>query len=224
MSSVPAGFVEKWSAYGRAWETWNPWALAIGAGTVALIALWPKRWQRLPSAIVALAVSALVVRWFRLPVETIPSRFGGIPQGLPMPHWPAVTWEQLRILFPSAVTVALLGAIESLLSAVVADGLIGGRHKSNRELVAQGVANIASPLFGGIPATGAIARTATNVRNGGRTPIAGDDPCDRSFFGSGYRRATRRRDTACDLKRHPRGCQLQHVRVALVSFSHVRTA
>jgi SulP family sulfate permease len=106
-------------------------------------------------------------------VETIGSRFGGIPLGLPHFSFPVWTWPQIKTLFPVATTIALLAAIESLLSAVVADGMIGGQHKSNLELVAQGIANIASPLFGGIPATGAIARTATNIKNGGRTPIAG---------------------------------------------------
>jgi SulP family sulfate permease len=113
------------------------------------------------------------VKLFHLPVETIGSRFGAVPTSLPMPHFPSIPLEHFKELIAPSFTIALLAAIESLLSAVVADGMIGTRHKSNMELVAQGVANIASPIFGGIPATGAIARTATNIRSGGRTPLAG---------------------------------------------------
>ena len=109
----------------------------------------------------------------KIPVETIGTRFGGIPQGLPKMVLPDLSWQNIRNLFPPALTIALLAAIESLLSAVVADGMIDDRHDSNQELMAQGIANILSPLFGGIAATGAIARTATNVKCGGRTPVAG---------------------------------------------------
>src|SRR5213076_2955865 len=122
---------------------------------------------------VAMVLATVVVQWFDLPIETIGSRFGRVPSSLPRPSWPDIPWNHIRELIPPSITVALLAAIESLLSAVVADGMIGTRHKSNMELVAQGVANIASPIFGGIPATGAIARTATNIRTGGRTPLAG---------------------------------------------------
>lgn len=173
MNGVPLDFVDKWKAYVQAMPTLTPAALGISLFTVALIFAWPKRWKRIPGPIVALVVVTAIASLFHLPVETIGSRFGGIPRGLAVPHWPRFSISQAKALFPSALTVAALGAIESLLSAVVADGMIGGRHRSNQELLAQGLANIASPLFGGIPATGAIARTATNIKNGGRTPIAG---------------------------------------------------
>jgi sulfate permease, SulP family len=173
LASVPADFVAKWRAYAEVIETTNLRAVAIALGTVACIALWPKRWKKVPGPIVALVGLTAIATVAKLPIETIGSRFGGIPHSLPKPAWPDFSWAQVKLLFPSAMTVALLGAIESLLSAVVADGMIGGKHKSNMELVAQGIANIVSPLFGGIPATGAIARTATNVNNGGRTPVAG---------------------------------------------------
>jgi SulP family sulfate permease len=173
MDSVPADFVDKWRAYAHAFPTFNSWAIVIAASTTAFIALWPKRWRKVPAPIVALVAATAVAMIFHLPVETIGSRFGGIPSRLPSPSWPDFSWTQMKALFPSAITVALLGAIESLLSAVVADGMIGGHHKSNMELVAQGISNLVSPVFGGMPATGAIARTATNVKNGGRTPIAG---------------------------------------------------
>jgi SulP family sulfate permease len=173
MGSVPADFVQKWQAYGRAFPSWNPYAVLITAATVLCIVLWPKAWRRVPAPIVAMIGVATIAALFHWPAETIGSRFGGIPHGLPTPSLPHVSWADMKLLFPSAMTIALLGAIESLLSAVVADGMIGGKHKSNAELVAQGIANLVSPLFGGMPATGAIARTATNVNSGGRTPVAG---------------------------------------------------
>jgi SulP family sulfate permease len=173
MTAVPPDFLEKWGAYRDALPSWNPWALAISAATTVTIFAWPARWRRIPGSIVALVVLTALSVWANLPVETIGSRFGGIPTGLPHPAWPAWSYATARAMIPSALTIAVLAAIESLLSAVVADGMIGSHHKSNMELVAQGVANLASPVFGGIPATGAIARTATNVRNGGRTPVAG---------------------------------------------------
>ena len=134
----------------------------------------PDHWQRrVPSSIVALLLATVAVAALHLPVETIGSRFGGIPQGLPAPHLPVFSADKLRELFQPALTIALLAAIESLLCAVVADGMIDDRHDSNQELLAQGIANIASALFGGIAATGAIARTATNVKCGARSPVAG---------------------------------------------------
>ena len=129
--------------------------------------------RRIPGPFVALVVTTVGVSLLHLPVETIGSRFGAIAASVPHPHFPHLTLEQVTSLVGPAFTIAILAAVESLLSAVVADGMIGGKHRSNMELVAQGIANIASPLFGGIPATGAIARTATNVKNGGRTPVAG---------------------------------------------------
>jgi len=173
MGEVPAEFVDKWRAFAAAIETFNPMALLLSVTALGIILLWPKVTQRIPGAFVALIVTTAMAQFLDLPVETIGSRFGAIPSGLPTPSIPDMNPAQLAGLVGPAFTIALLAAIESLLSAVVADGMIGGRHRSNMELVAQGVANIASPLFGGIPATGAIARTATNVKNGGRTPVAG---------------------------------------------------
>jgi SulP family sulfate permease len=174
MGAVPAEFLEKWAAFAEAIGTINPWTTAIAGLTIAILVLWPRVSRRVPAPFVALVVGTLLVVLLDLPVETIGDRFGAITATIPTPGLPqGITLERLRALSSPALTIALLGAIESLLSAVVADGMIGGRHRSNMELVAQGVANIVTPLFGGIPATGAIARTATNVRNGGRTPVAG---------------------------------------------------
>ena len=147
--------------------------LAVGTIALAILLVLRRYAPRVPGAIVALLVCTLAVVCLRLPVETIGTKFGGIPQGFPPFAWPHLKGEHIMPLLPSAFTVAMLAAVESLLSAVVADGITGDRHNSNIELVAQGVANIASPLFGGIPATGAIARTATNIRSGARTPVAG---------------------------------------------------
>src|SRR2546426_6278128 len=173
MGAVPAEFLEKWQAFGTGLGTLNPWALAVSLLTLGIIVGWPYVNRRLPSPFVALIVTTALVQLLHAPVETIGGRFGVINVALPKPALPAVPLGQLPGLFGAAFTIALLGAIESLLSAVVSDGMIGGRHRSNMELVAQGVANIASPIFGGIPATGAIARTATNVKNGGRPPGGG---------------------------------------------------
>ncbi len=150
------------------WQT-----VSVAAASLAIILLWPRLTKRFPGSIVALLLSTAAVAVFRLPIETIGSKFGGIPQGFPHFVWPNFRAEHILPLLPSAFTVALLAAVESLLSAVVADGMSGDHHNSNVELVAQGFANIASPLFGGIPATGAIARTATNIRSGALTPVAG---------------------------------------------------
>ena len=173
MGAVPAPFIEKWSALARAAGTASGSAIAVSLGSLAVLLLWPKVSRRVPAPIVAILLATAAVAWFHLPVETIGSRFGELSASLPPVRVPSVSLPKLRELISPAVTVALLGGIESLLSAVVADGMIGSRHKSNIELVGQGVANVASALFGGIPATGAIARTATNVKNGGRTPVAG---------------------------------------------------
>jgi sulfate permease, SulP family len=173
MDAVPAAFLAKWDAYVHAFDSVNPWALLVAVAAFTIILVWPKIERRLPAPFVALIVTTALVQLFQLPVETIGARFGVIHAGLPRPSLPHLTIPLLGSLVGPAFTIAMLAAIESLLSAVVADGMIGGRHRSNMELVAQGVANIASPLFGGMPATGAIARTATNVKNGGRTPIAG---------------------------------------------------
>lgn len=173
MGAVPASFIEKWHAFLIHLASVNPSAVIVSGATVIIILGWPYLNRRIPSPFVALALTTLLVQLLHLPVETIGSRFGVIDAALPRPALPAVPWHDLPGLVGPAFTIALLGAVESLLSAVVSDGMIGGRHRSNMELVAQGVANIVSPLFGGIPATGAIARTATNVKNGGRTPVAG---------------------------------------------------
>lgn len=173
MGAVPAPFVTKWEALGNAFPTASPAAVAVSAFSLLVLIAWPKVSRKIPGPIVAILLASAAVAAWRIPVETIESRFGEIHAAIPAPTLPTVTLERVRELFSPAITVALLAAIESLLSAVVADGMIGSRHKSNVELVAQGVANVASGLFGGIPATGAIARTATNVKNGGRTPVAG---------------------------------------------------
>ena len=173
MQQVPATFMAKWGAYAAAFDSVNPWALLTGCATLVIILLWPRLERRVPAPFVALILTTAAVQLLHLPVETIGTRFGAIHAGVPRPMLPAIDLGTIAALAGPAFTIALLAAIESLLSAVVADGMIGGRHRSNMELVAQGVANIASPIFGGMPATGAIARTATNVKNGGRTPIAG---------------------------------------------------
>ncbi len=173
MGAVPADFLDKWQAFASNLGSVNPVAIGIASAAFAIMIGWPRLQTRIPGPFVALVATTVAARLFHLPVETIGSRFGAIATSIPHPAFPHVTVASVRLLIAPAFTIALLGAIESLLSAVVADGMIGGRHRSNMELVAQGVANIVTPLFGGIPATGAIARTATNIKNGGRTPIAG---------------------------------------------------
>ncbi len=148
-------------------------ALLVGLTTIAVMTFWPRRWRALPPAIFALIGLTLLARALAFPIETIGSRFGGIPQGFPGLHLPPISFARIQVLILPAFTIAMLGSIESLLSAMVADGMIGRRHDSNQELIGQGLANLVSPLCGGIAATGAIARTATNVRSGGRTPVAG---------------------------------------------------
>jgi SulP family sulfate permease len=170
----PGEFVERLGYLARHIGDVDWHTAALAAASLLLIALWPKRWSRyLPAPIVALVGATIAVVVLRLDVATIGSTFGGIPASLPHLHFPQFEWSAVQKLIQPAITIAMLAAIESLLSAVVADGMIGDRHNSNQELVAQGVANFVSPLFGGIPATGAIARTATNIRNGARSPVAG---------------------------------------------------
>jgi SulP family sulfate permease len=171
--NLPADFVEKWLVYAQNLWTFDLNSLFVGLGSLLLIIFWPRISHRIPGPLVALLLATAVVQVFHIPVETIGSRFGSVPQSLPVPHPPHVTWQMITGLVSPAITIALLGAIESLLSAVVADGMLRTRHRSNMELIAQGAANIFSPMFGGIPVTGAIARTATNIKNGGLTPIAG---------------------------------------------------
>jgi SulP family sulfate permease len=173
MQSVPAEFLEKIRSYVEHAGTLDPATAGVGLGSLALLIFLRRYAPRIPWGIVTVITGSCVVYILGLPVETIGSKFGEIPRSLPVPHWPSIDWAMARDLVPEATTIALLAAIESLLSAVVADGMTGGRHKADCELVAQGVANIASICFGGIPATGAIARTAANVKSGGKTPLAG---------------------------------------------------
>lgn len=170
---VPSEFLPRMRLLLAHAATVNWAAVGVGAGTLAIILLLPRVTKRVPSSIVAVVACTVGAWLLKLPVETIGSKFGGIPRGLPPFAFPSLHSEHLLPLIPAAFTVAVLAALESMLSAVVADGMTGDRHNSNVELVAQGVANIASPLFGGIPATGAIARTATNIRAGARSPVSG---------------------------------------------------
>lgn len=173
ITTIPADFIEKWIVYIKNVGSLNWIAFAIAISTVVIALNFNRITTKIPGSLVAIVISTLLVYFFELPVETIESKFGEIPNKIAMPQIPNINFGIIKELIQPAIAIALLGAIESLLSAVVSDGMIGGRHRSNMELVAQGVGNIFSGLFGGIPATGAIARTATNVKNGGRTPIAG---------------------------------------------------
>ena len=175
MGTVPADFIEKWIAYADSFTSFSPITLAFGAGTFAFILCIRRFVPKIPWGIASIVVATCMSALFHLPVETIASRFGEIPRSLPLPHIPnlIVTGLNLQELFLDGITIAFLAGIESLLSAVVADGMTGSRHRSNCELIAQGIANFASILFGGIPATGAIARTAANIKMGAETPISG---------------------------------------------------
>jgi sulfate permease, SulP family len=171
--AVPSNFVEKLIFLSGYLHSVNFFALGITLFTILCIILVPKINRRIPGTLVALIIATLVVHFTGVPVETIGSRFGEIPNKIPAPLIPIIDYGTIRMLLIPAFTIAMLGAIESLLSAMVADGTIGGSHRSNTELMGQGIANIITPIFGGIPATGAIARTMTNIRNGGKTPVAG---------------------------------------------------
>ncbi len=173
IDTVPADFIEKWRVFIENRGTADAHAWLLGLLTVLVIAIWPRVSKKIPGSLVALLLTSFLAAFFHLPVETIGSRFGELPHTLPLPQFPKMDIGTLQGLFQPAFTIALLGAIESLLSAVVSDGMIGARHRSNMELVGQGAANIGSALFGGMPATGAIARTVTNIKNGGKTPVAG---------------------------------------------------
>lgn len=173
---IPAGsayFIDRCIAYGNHFSTMDVNTMAMGGVTLMIMVMWPKVTRKIPGSVIAIIATTLAVSLFNLPVDTIGSRFGSIPTMLPKPFIPHVTFAMIRELSTPAFTIAILAAIESLLSAVVADGITGNRHNSNMELVAQGIANIIAPIFGGIPATGAIARTATNIKSGGTTPVAG---------------------------------------------------
>lgn len=173
MGGVPVEFVEKWGSYFKAFNTINIQTTLIGILALLIIVLWPKVNKKIPGALIALVITSIIVKILGLEVATIGSKYGELSSNLPSMNIPNLDMNKIKLLIVPAFTIAILGSIESLLSAVVADGMIGGKHRSNMELVAQGVANIGSGLFGGIPATGAIARTAANIKNGGRTPVAG---------------------------------------------------
>ncbi|TAK59295.1 MAG: sulfate permease [Bacteroidetes bacterium] len=173
IQDVPAEFHEKWITYFQTSSTINYYAFGIAALALLIMIYWPRVTHRIPGSLIAIIVTTVIVQFFHFPVETIGSKFGEIPSNLPAPKFFAINLTLIKNLIAPATTIAILAAIESLLSAVVADGMIGGKHRSNMELIAQGLANIVTPIFGGIPATGAIARTATNIKNGGRTPVAG---------------------------------------------------
>lgn len=170
---VPADFVEKWGFYIQNFQSLNFFSISIALGTILISLLWKKISKNLPGSLVAIILTTAVVYFLELPVSTIGSRFGEIKAGIPTPGIPAIDFATFRMLLMPAFTIAMLGAIESLLSAMVADGATGYRHRPNTELIAQGIANVVTPLFGGIPATGAIARTMTNIRSGGKTPVSG---------------------------------------------------
>ena len=176
IDSVPADFLGKWSVYAQHIDTVNWWSLLVGACSILIIIFTPKLSRRIPGSLAAIILMTLATLGLKAlgigGIETIGDRFS-ISSALPQPEVPRINWESVRHLAQPAMVIAMLGAIESLLSAAVADGVIGDRHNSNQELVAQGIANMVSPLVGGIPATGAIARTMTNINNGGRTPVAG---------------------------------------------------
>ncbi|NLW47263.1 MAG: sulfate permease [Firmicutes bacterium] len=173
MGEVPSEFLHKIAAYVANFSSVNYWALMVSVVTLLIIIVLQKVSRRIPGSLIALVFCTALVYLFKLPVETIGNRFGQIPSMLPAPVFPKIDFQIVRNLIGPSMTIAVLAGIEALLSAVVADGMIGDKHRSNMELVANGVANIVAPFFGGIPATGAIARTATNIKNGGRTPVAG---------------------------------------------------
>jgi len=173
LSNLPAEFLPRLNAYWAGARSVNLWALAVVIATIGITLLTTRLQLRIPGPLLALLTTTALVQLADIPVSTIQDSFGSVPSAIPVPHLPHVSGSTVASLVSPAISIALLGGIESLLSAVVADGMTGRRHRSNVELVAQGIANIVSPLFGGIPATGAIARTATNVKNGGRSPLAG---------------------------------------------------
>lgn len=173
IENVPAEFIPKWQSYFANMNTLNITALLVGIACILIMVYWPKVNKTIPGSVIALILSTVAVQLFNLPVETIGSRYAEISSNIPVPSIPMFEIETIKMLFKPAMTIAILAAIESLLSAVVADGMIDDSHDSNMELIAQGIGNIGSALFGGIPATGAIARTAANVKNGGRSPISG---------------------------------------------------
>lgn len=173
VKEVPSEFLAKWEVYISNFTHLDWMTLLIGIGCIALIVLFPKINKTIPGSLIALMVATGIVSMFHLPVTTIGDQYGAISSNIPTPALPHITLAEIKQLILPSLTIAFLASIESLLSAVVADGMIDKKHNSNTELIGQGIANIASSLFGGIPATGAIARTAANIKNGGRTPVAG---------------------------------------------------
>lgn len=173
IQKVPSEFIDKWDVYIANFGSVNYYAAGISVVSLLIIVFWNRITHKVPGSLVAIVLSTVYVSMLDIPVATIGSVFGEISGSIPLPQFPKINFEIIKAMIQPATTIALLAAIEALLSAVVSDGMIGGRHRSNMELIAQGTANIASPLFGGIPVTGAIARTAANVKNGGRSPIAG---------------------------------------------------
>ena len=173
LSHVPADFIPKWTAYFGALDTLHAVTLVVSLGALFLIIGLKRISPKIPALLIAVIAAALSVALLHLPVDTIGQRFPDIPRSLPMPAWPEFNAAKMIDVLPAALTIAFLAGIEALLSALVADGMTGFKHRSNQELVGQGAANIASALFGGLPATGAIARTATNIRAGGKSPVSG---------------------------------------------------
>ena len=173
MASIPSDFIDKIFAYIEHINTVNIWAVLIGLISIIIIQTTPKFTRKTPGSLLAIIITTLLVQLLGIPVETIGSRFGEVPNTLPMPSLPSISFELVQKMISPAFSIALLAGIESLLSAVVADGMTGRRHRSDMELIAQGIANLVSPIFGGIPATGAIARTATNIKNDAQSPVSG---------------------------------------------------
>lgn len=173
IQTMPPDFIDKLVLYVTHLHQTNPYSVVVALISMGIIILMKKVYPKIPGPIVVVIFSALAVWFFNIPIDTIESRFGAIPSMLPTPTFPTITFDKIRLLFPDAMTIAILAAIESLLSAVVADGMAGTKHKPNTELLAQGIANITSSIFGGLPATGAIARTATNIKAGAVSPVSG---------------------------------------------------
>ena len=173
VSGSSAGFLQQLEVYAENFGSLTPWSLVIGSISLAIMLLWSRLTKKIPGSLVAIIVATTLVQAMDLPVATIGKQFGQVSSSFPAFNFVGFEWKRLPELVPHALTIAILGGIESLLSAVVADGMTGRRHRSNMELIAQGAANILIPLFGGIPATGAIARTATNIKNGAQTPVSG---------------------------------------------------
>lgn len=173
IKKVPAEFFEKIVSYAENIGNISSMSLIVGALSILIIIYTKKFTSKIPGPFVAVVLSIIAIKFFNLPIETVQDRFGSIPNMLPHPVLPVITMAKIKLVLPDAITIAVLGAIESLMSAVVADGMTGKRHRSNMELIAQGIANMVSPLFLGIPATGTIARTATNIKNGGKSPVSG---------------------------------------------------